>query len=448
MLKARQIGWSWLLAGVGLWKVKFSEASKGLLISQGQDEASDLLGKAKFIERNLPQFLQMKQKHPDSQFLLDFDCNDSVLKSMPSTEDAGRGTDATFIFRDELKAHPYGQQNFVSVGPCIDSGGQLVDLSTIDKLHADNHFTERINRAQAGATQTQLDSGLTVFRGGESGAVLVFGGWELRPVREEGMALKDWWDLRIQNKYTDFEKEQEYPKTIEEALRPVKARAFFDVIAVQGMMTDIIDKPLMTSEINTHNGAVAIYKYPQIGRTYVVYTDPSGGIDDPMHTVVMDAQTGEGVCEVSVKVTPDIGAQIHDELVKWYNKAQNSYEANAYAGGQFERVLKELNTPNQLPRRDPQTGNIVKDKFGWWASENWKHTRYLALEQAVRTRSIVTHSRVTHDQLERFFVPEGGKAQMPSGLHDDALDAWAGAWDNKKYAFHGEMKVTQFAYRG
>src|SRR3990167_9360355 len=49
ILKARQLGFSWLVAGYGEWKIKFSEAGKALYLSQGQDEAWALLAKSHFI---------------------------------------------------------------------------------------------------------------------------------------------------------------------------------------------------------------------------------------------------------------------------------------------------------------------------------------------------------------------------------------------------------------
>lgn len=444
LFKARQIGWTWLLAGVADWHVLFKEAAKGLFMSQGEDEAWDTLGKAKFIISHLPQFLQPTQRHPDSRSILDFESHDSIIKAMPSTKDAGRATDATFIFRDELKAHPYGRDNFVSVGPAIDGGGQLVDLSTIDKSDANNHFTERVNRAMAGAHRQDLPSGLTVFRGGESGATLIFGGWKLRPVREENMGLTEWWDLRIKPKYTEFDREQEYPETIEEALRPAQARAFFDLQATEAMLGDILTPLQGIGELNIHQDMVKLYKLPQVGREYIVFTDPSDGVEDPFHTVVIDSKTWEGVAEAEGMTKADVCAQIHDELVKFYNKAYNTWEANAFAGGKFGETIKLLNTPNQAPRRNTETGQIIKDKPGWWTSSNLKKTMVYSLEEAIRKRLIICHNKTSIDQFAHFFVPEGGEPQMPRGMHDDALMAWGGAWQLRKYKPAGEMRVAHW----
>ena len=54
ILKARQIGMSWLVAGYGLWRALFYEGSRVLMLSQGQDEAAALLDKSRFIYMHLP----------------------------------------------------------------------------------------------------------------------------------------------------------------------------------------------------------------------------------------------------------------------------------------------------------------------------------------------------------------------------------------------------------
>ncbi len=442
--KARQIGWSWLLAGFGLWKVMFSESAKGLYISQGENEAWDMIGKSKFILTNLPSYLQLTQRHADNRSLLDFTANNSLITALPSTKDAGRSTDATFVFRDELKAHPYGRENFVSVSPCIDSGGQIVDLSTIDKADTTNHFTERINKAMAGASRKVLPSGLIVFRGGESGAILVFGGWRLRPVREEGLSLEEWYDLRIKHRYTDFDREQEYPETVEDALKPAQTKAFFDISATESMLLDIIEPLRINKEIDTSNGMIKIYKLPQVGRKYCIFTDPSDGVDDPFHTVVLDAKTWEGVSEAEGKIPAEDCAAIHDRLVRFYNNAYNTWEANAQAGGKFTNTIKDLDTPNQAPRRDFNNDSVIKDKMGWWTSEPAKRTILYGLKEAIFKRLIVCHNKTSILQFQRMFVPEGGTPQVPKGMHDDAVITWAGVWQLRRYAPIGDMKITSW----
>ena len=417
------------------------DGAKGLFLSQGEKEAYDLIDKSKFILNNLPDYLRPVLKHPDNREVIDFKTHQSKLETLPSTEKSGRSTDATFVIRDELANHPYGEANFRSIGPTIDAGGQLIDCSTINKDDADNHFTDRVIRAKRGATRKDLPSGLTVYTGGESGAMLVFGGWRLRPVRQEGLDIDDWFELRVKRKYSAAAIEQEYPATIEDALSQPQSTAFFSVKATDDMLLQELE-PLKTSPIDTRNGIVKIYKLPVIGGKYIVYTDPSDGSEDPFHTVVMDARTFEGVAEAGGFLKADECAWIHDDLVRAYGRAYNSFEVNAFAGGKFSETIKSLNTPNVAPRRNA-TGRIVDGQSGWWATKDGKRTSLFGLEEAIRNRLIITHLRETVLQFKSC-IRKDGEITMVKGIHDDAIAAWAGVWAARKYAPVGEMKITSW----
>ncbi len=441
LLKARQLGWSWLLTGYADWKAIFMDGAKGLFLSQGEKEAYDLIDKAKYIINNLPHYLSPIQRHPDSREVIDFKTHQSKLETLPSTDKSGRSTDATFVIRDELSNHPYGEANFKAIGPTIDAGGQLIDCSTINKDDAESHFTDRVLRAQRGATRKDLPSGLTVYTGGESGAVLVFGGWRLRPVRQEGLDIDEWFELRVRPKYTSAAIEQEYPATIEEALKQPETSAFFSVRATEDMLLQE-QEPLKASPIDTRNGIVKIYKLPVVGGKYIVYTDPSDGSEDPFHTVVMDARTFEGVAEAGGFLKADECAWVHDDLVRAYGRAFNSFEANGFSGGKFTETIKSLGTPSVATRRNA-TGRLVEGQIGWWATGDGKRTSLLGLEEAVRKRLIITHLRETVLQFKSC-IKKDGEITMVKGVHDDAIAAWAGAWATRKYAPVGDMKVTSW----
>jgi len=442
LLKARQLGWTWVLMAYAGWKVIFTDASKGLFLSQGEKEAFDLIDKSKFVINNLPEFLKPPLKHPDSKEVIDFKTHDSKLEALPSTEKAGRSTDASFVIRDELAKHPYGKSNLLAVGPTIDSGGQLIDCSTIDKSDVDNHFTDRVLRTIRGAHRRDLPSGLTIDTGGESGAVLVFGGWKLRPVRQEGKTIDEWFEERVRPKYAPYDIEQEYPETIEQVLRTPETVAFFDIKAVDEMIENAIYPLITDGGLDTRNGIVKLYKLPVIGNRYVIFTDPSDGSEDPFHTTVIDAKTGEGVAEATGMIKADECAQIHDELVRFYNKAFNSYEVNAHAGGKFEATINLLGTPNQDYRRTAE-GKPIAGKRGWWTSPQSKRTMLYGLEEAVRRRSIIIHSKDTLTQFKSC-IRKDGEITMVKGIHDDSIMAWAGVVAISKFAPRGDMRISSW----
>ncbi len=449
ILKARQLGISWLVSGYALWKTLYRDSAKCLLMSGNESKAWDLVSKARFMWGKLPEVVRLPLGH-DTKAWIDFVGNNSTILALPSTQGAGRGTDATIVIRDELAEHPYGKENFTAVSPAIDSGGQLIDLSTINKLDVESHFTERVRRALVGATRHDFPSGLSLYTGGESGAALVFLPWTLRPVRQEGMSIEEWFELKVKPKYTPLEVEQEYPASIEQALRPSETRSFFDVKVTEQMMLDV-SPPITTSEINTYDGIIRVYKLPIAGRRYVVATDPSDGKDDPFVTIVLDPNTGECVCSAMAKRPADDVGRIHDYLTRTYNNAYNIGEVNAFAGGKFQQTINDLETPNQAPRRTPD-GKIITEKGGgyrkgWYTTPQHRDLMLDGLEEAVRRRLIIIHDREAVNELRAFVRPEGEKARASQGEHDDWVMCMALAWQLQKFIPKGTFKITSTKYR-
>lgn len=449
LFKARQLGWSWLMGGWALHKVLFSEAAKGLMLSQNEKYAFSLLSKPKTILRNLPPFLKRTENHVDNQGILDFKTSSSILEALPSTENAGRSADASFAVRDELANHPYGEINFASIGPTIDAGkAKLIDISTINKEDLENHFTERVERALRGATRYDLPSGLALFTGGESGAALIFGGWRLRPQRSEDESLDEWF-ASISKKYPPWLLEQEYPETIEEALRFSEARAYFDVNALEQMGLNTMI-PIKQDTVDTYNGLIRVYKLPQVGRKYCVFTDPSAGVDDPFATVVMDTRNNEGIITASGKVPVERVAEVHDYLVRVCFKAINSFDITGQVGGEFAKTVRDLGTPNVAPRRDTimSGGRVKKERVGMYLSSQHKKEMLEGLARAIRSRDIINYEKDAVHQFQAFILPEGEKEpRITKGVHDDFIIAWAGALKLSEEVPKGEMRVTTGKYR-
>jgi len=421
ILKARQLGISWLVCAYALWIALFNENVRVLFMSQGENEAWDLVAKCKFIYDHLD-IPKPKAGH-DSRALLDFPINNSEIKALASTKDAGRSTDATLVVRDELEKHEYARENFLAIGPTVDAGGQLIELSTIEKSRADSHFQERYREA----------------RSGENNAFPIFLGWKLRPVREEGLSLDEWYQQKVIKKYKPWEIEQEYPETESQALAPSKTRAFFDDTATDNMLLDTTFRPIEHDLSDRYKQFVKIYKVPQTGHKYVIYTDPSDGKTDPHATTVMDARTFEVVALSHGKCPADLNAQIHDELSRFYN-AYNSFELNASAGGKFELTIKELGTPNQHSEK--------KDRIGIYTTQSIsKRTVLWALEEAIRYNFIIVHDRDWVEELKHFILPEGAEPQAMRGWHDDCVMSLAGAWYLRKKIPMGEIKISSFKYR-
>jgi hypothetical protein len=423
ILKARQIGISWLVAAYSLWKAKFYENAKILMLSQGEDEAFELLDKCKFIDNSLPSFLK-EERVPDQRGHIGFPSTNSKIKALPSTEKAGRSTDATIIVTDEWEFHPYAQENFAALRPTISGGGQAqwIGLSTADTTKVGTFFKQTYISAKTGKSR--------FFN--------IFLPWNIRPGRDDKWFEEETWDMPA------HQRQGEYPATEEEALSVVKTRRFFDRDAIAQMKAEA-NKPL-DHELSRKYGTVRVYKLPVVGTKYVIFTDPSDGKEDAHATWVMNAKTEEQVAESHGLTTADLNAQIHDELVRYYNNAFNGYELNARAGGIFSHKIKELGTPNQAGYLKPDW-TLDKEKKGWWTTKKiWGKVIWNG-EEWVRLRKGVIHSLDALDEFSLFIVPEGEDPQKPKGGSDDYIDAFIRCVYLKMFMPLGEIRVTSMKYR-
>lgn len=445
--KARQLGITWLLSAYGLWVALFRDGANVMFMSGNESKAWEMLAKSRHILGSLPDFLQLPLKH-DGRGWLSFQGSASEMRAISTTDRSGAGTDATLVIRDELREHEMGHENFVAISPCIDGGGQLIDLSTYDKYtpYDKNHFAQRVDKGKKGAPKQMLMEHMEFYDGIEH-AKLVFLGWRLRPTRMENLTLDEWYEREVIPKYSPQDREQEYPLTLEESISPPITTSFFDVVAVNNHLLQVYESLAEVSDINTFNGVIKIWKKPIMGERYVVFSDPSDGIGDPFVTIVQDSK-GEWVSIATGMEKADIAAEKHDILVRYYNNAPNTCEVNASSGGKFMQTLEKLETPNIAWRRDGR-GDFIKDKHGafihgWYTSPEMRKIMLDDYEQAIRLNLVCIHYREAVEQHRRFIRDDSGKLRASTG-HDDFVMAGAGVWQLQKYApAVGGIKIRTF----
>lgn len=422
ILKAKQIGITWALAGDNLHLALFQEGANILTLSKGEEEATESLDYSRFIHSQLPGYLRLPLGK-DQASLLTFPNMHSKLRALPSTEDSGVGFGgATRVVLDEFEYHRYARKNYSEIYPIIERGGQLVVLSTTDRFNIDSGFKELYIAAKAG----------------DNNFYPIFYPYDVLPERSQ-----QWYDnLDL----TLADKECRYPRTEAEALETTKTHAFFDKTALEDMKADLLSFPPLRHELSDkYRNLVRIYRLPVVGKKYCLFTDPSDGKEDPHAIMVIDAVTGEQVAESHGKIPAEEVAQIHDDLVRLYNNAFNSYEINATAGGHFDSKIQALKTPNQCHRLKTD-GKLDYKQYGWWTGSAIKDKAVRKLEEAIRFRQIILHSKECLDEFIQFMRPEGEAPQKPRGGHDDYVDACGRVLLLREYMVTGGMTIVSFKY--
>jgi hypothetical protein len=391
IVKAKQVGISWLLAAYGLWVASFQVNANILLMSKGEEEAKIFLGKMKFIHANLPSFLAL-EKGGDPSTSMTFPILNSRVRVLASTQGAGLGETASLVIADEWDFHPYAEANYANVKPTIDAGGQMIGVSTINQDKTDSFFRRLYHDAKRG------DNNFTPF----------FIGWNVRPDRDSN------WRQEMEREYSHnpWQLKGIYPSTEEEAFALPEEMSYFSVDALNEMLAECrgaVEKI----------GLARIYKYPIVSRKYVCGFDHSegkGGDNQSVH--ILDDVTGEVVAVMASNVTsPDIFASELVGVLRKYNNALLNYERNW--AGLVAYKLKELGYTHIYKDKQGREGTVMSGPS--------KATIMARLAEGVRTRSLTCWDKPTIIEMLDF-RRDGDKLRARHGAHDDRVISLALAW--------------------
>ena len=126
-LKARQIGWTTLVAAHQFWLAFFKDDQNIIDLSRTEREAVLLLRKTKYGQKHLPDWMNERgpQSLVDHQQRMGFS-NGSQITSMPSASDPARGESATLVVVDEWAFLPNPEEAWASIEP-VTTGNNKFD---------------------------------------------------------------------------------------------------------------------------------------------------------------------------------------------------------------------------------------------------------------------------------------------------------------------------------
>jgi predicted phage terminase large subunit-like protein len=152
-LKARQVGWSWMVLGFALWLMLFHPAATVLVFSKREEESKYLLSDLRLrgMFARLPAWIKELAGGvvDDAATSWGFG-NGSVIKAFPTT--AGDSYTATLAIVDEAALCPDLGRLMRSVKPTIDGGGRMILLSRANKDEPDGEFAKMYRAARAGSS--------------------------------------------------------------------------------------------------------------------------------------------------------------------------------------------------------------------------------------------------------------------------------------------------------
>ncbi len=389
ILKARQLGASWLCVGYALWLMLFRPAATVLLFSRRDEEAVHLLNfRLRGMLERLPESLAGIGPERDSAHELRL-ANGSLALAFPTT--GGRSYSATLALVDEADYAGDLDALLNAVKPTVDAGGQLVLLSTADKRRPDSAF-KRIYRAA---------------ERGSNGWTPVFLPWHAHPDRSPEWYAAQEIDIRARTGSLD-DLHQEYPADAFQALAPRSQDKFFPEEWLRACW--------QAAGEETEGGADApaipglrIHRPPDASSDYVVGADPAEGNphSDESAAVVLDCATGEQVATLGLRCDPALFAAHLDALGRYYNDASLLVERNNH-GHAVILWLREFSSLTLLRGRDGQPG--------WIMTGASKPLAFDVAGRALRDRAVTLRDEQTLYQLSAI---DGATLAAPPGRHDD-----------------------------
>lgn len=417
-LKARQIGFSTMVAAYTLWLTYGWSDRHVIMLSRTERESIKLLAKTKYAYKFLPDWVKLRG--PD---LLDKTRqsmtwgNDSKIESLPSANDPARGESVFLIVVDEWAFLPNCDEAWAAIEPTADIGGRVIGLSTANG--EGNWFHKEWVKSQTGNS---------TFHG-------IFFPWSAVDTRDQ-----DWYDDKVRN-MEPWQRAQEYPSNPEEAFigsgNPVfnleNLRRFHSETPLGNY--HISAKSRSTVEL-IEGGPFIIWETPndEDRWTYVVGADIAEGLEWGDNTVawVVCVNTGDPVAVWHGKCDPDIfGEQILPAIGWYYRHAVIAPEVNNHG----LTVLKGLQRVGyqRLYRRRTLTKRSDRplESMGWLTTSTTKPLAIDELAGWMREVENIPHE-ATVAELRTF--TRNGNGKMSGSPHDDTVMALAIAIQAKKYA--------------
>ena len=465
ILKARQLGMTWLAVGFALWLMLFRPAATALLFSKRDDEAVHMLRfRLRGIYERLPPWMRARSLESDNDHELVLS-NGSASLAFPTT--GGRSYTATMALVDEADHVGELDRLLDAVKPTVDAGGWLILLSTSDKGDPGSTF-KRIYQAA---------------RRGENGYTPIFLPWQARPDR-----TPEWYEA-IRRDYlardgTLDALHGEYPATDVEALAGRQSDRRFaaewlaraanceyptGTVSANRESANAVTAAARCQRISEGEGAGAIrgesrpgapstipcghdvghppsaishqlsaisrpqspvpclsvFAPPVPGRSYVIGADPAEGNpqSDESAASVVDSGTGEQVAVLAGRLEPAVFSAGLADSAWFYNGAAILVERNNHG----HAVLLWL-AEHKWDWIDPERQGVPNPARPWIALRGWdgrpgwlstgrgKALAFDAAADALREGRTLIRDRVT---LEQMMAIRGATLSAPPGERDD-----------------------------
>ena len=417
ILKARQLGLTWLTAAYCLWLVLARPLQLIIIISISEDIAIEFLDRMKFMLSRLPDWItQGRIKSQTTQTItVNHPEGVSVVKSLPTTDFGAQSKTPDLLILDETCWNRSISEIYAASKPGIDAaGGRIIIISNTIKTAPGWSWTRGI---------------FTGALKGENDFTRIFLPWTARPDRPVDFRRR-----QVREGMDEDDIIEQYPETEEEAISILTGSYFGKVLArhtglKKGLNGDLARNKLKEIEWTpAPQGILEVWRYPYPeldgydGRPwlwrYAVGSDVSEGLGQTYSVAyVIDRVHDEIVARMrSNRVDAYQWAELLYLLSCWYDGAVICAERTG-AGQTTVKRLAELNA-NQYVRTVPaKVGGGLTTEIGWHESQEAKHLLCGELKTWLRTMKGTLYDGVLLDECSTWIKHEGTGRLGPEEGH-------------------------------
>lgn len=446
VLKARQLGITWLASGLALWYLLFRPGTKVLAVSINEDEAAKVVNRTYDLMLSLPKLFlngtkvikpargtrphtELQLQHPDGSI--------STMIALASTKKAGHGETAALVILDEFSRQDYARETWKAVIPTMADGGKALVISTANgvsnDLTGEGNFYHHL--------WVNQDDYMLEGR---------FLKWDLHPDRDEEWYRKHAATLPAKDRA------EQYPNTAEEAFI-LTGDLYFDADALSWYGGKGVREPLYRAQFRTEGTSKA--KLVRQPRGWIhVFEEP--GFEtvevDERHTqkvpykyaIACDVSTGRGTdysCAYVINLaTMGIAAELHGKmdgdhlaeqlhyLGRWYGDARLAVENAGGYGDSIITMLRDGKSGRPPYRKLYRHRNFSRpdqhENFAFGYPMNTK-TRPLVLDQMEKALREKALPYLTHGLLQEcqtfVYAKTNPSPRAQDGCNDDRVMALA-----------------------
>ena len=395
VLKARQLGITWLACALALWFMLFKPGSRVLAVSINQDEAGKLVNRVWDMLQSLPEHLRVgttvlkparghrpsdliELQHPDGRI--------SALMGLPSTPKAGHGETAALVLLDEFSRQEYARETWKAILPTMAGGGRVIVISTANgtsnPVSGEGNFYHH--------TWTHTDA---------YGIEKRFLPWSQHPDRDDA------WYQREAMALPARDRAEQYPSTEDEAFI-LTGDCWFDQEHLAWYARNASPQPIYRAQIEpkgrdkariarTPTGPLRVFREPEKEHRYAIAADVATGRGlDFSAAYAIDLTDMALVAEYLRKIDADVYARDLHYIGRWYETALIAVEQGGGFGEPVTIFLRDGKEgrppyPKQYRHRQFSRGDVPEHKpYGFPINTKTRPLVLEGLQRAIREHAM------------------------------------------------------------